>query len=1514
MSASTDTFNLFAASFESGTSCTPMGWTMVDLTEQTGVYFHIDDYSGLEGFGLTPLDGAKSLWCGARPSASPVMCSYLTLPGYGNHWDQAWCTKNCIPVNGALDVSFVARFDTEPGHDFVTLEYTTDCSSEYGWTVIDEWSGSVPYLEHNASYDLGVGAGPVRVRLHFQSDGYGSDEDGLWQTTGAVHFDDLVVEGVPWENFEDEQVGSTSSNDWRAYAPDGYGSYLSLFSGGALVDEDPCTNNLSCVWAAIQNSTYNYACGGFPLQAAVPFVNPEGQYLKNEIWSPTIPLTGSGSAVLLEFSVYRDLPLDNLVFYVWHVRSVGAGGCPGPWKDRGTVYYSDTKDWYRHVERVGDLLDLGNATGMQVALGVWDMRDVWGGVYGTGFCHSQAPLFDSVQVKRVAVVGPQWSVKDIELFQDSFPGDGTASGTVRADMAKDINPSSNPAILPGDSAVVTVADPELGLMDDFVSGGKAVHCYVRVLHAGQPDKSGPDLVDDPRWSYVDDVAANGVAWSRIHCDQALVGGHPVQDRFCVDLNDNLFVPGDTVLYFFGAQNAYGEATYFAGSGAVDNIDVAAANALEFTCLPARALTAGARILYVNGAGDESSRLAIETALSQLGVLSEVDRYDVLGPSWDAGNRLASRVTSVYSQLLPFYDVILWECGDVPVTLGGGPGSSIKEDDYGLLAAFLESLDRPHGVCLSGDDVAEKLAMGSSSSSASFMSTYIPYTLTTGDHRTAYGVSPLVVGSPWGTFSNDTFYVSGGCPVLSDFDVMDPTGSSVMEAGYGSPATVNGAIIANWTSNGASVNVGVLLSGFRFDAVDNTGGGVYRTAYMDALLLSLNVSSLGGPAPPPPPSHNIIHVDANATGTGSGWSWQDAFTNLQTALAFAVPGNEIWVAEGIYRPAIGYDRTAAFHLKNGVKVYGGFAGTESALSERDLSLHASVLSGDIGVVGNNADNCYHVVSGSGNDATAVLDGFTVTEGNANGPSPDDSGGGIYITNGNPTIQNVIVIGNAAATRGGGIMCDGSSSFVNVLVRENIAPEGGGVAATSGTPVFTNATFTQNVAYGQGGAVYIDMSFPAFRNSILWDDLATVAGNEIYSATILPFSLEYSLVSPGGIAGSSIGTNNLSTDPQFVKPGVGDLRLRIGSPALNAGLNSVVSGVPTDLNSQPRIAEGTVDLGAYEGGVTVRVLYVDGDAAGNNDGTSWVDAYTNLQDAIAAAAGVGEIWVAEGVYYPTSGTDRNISFQLPPNFAIFGGFAGTETLLQQRDVSTHVTVLSGDIGIADEPLDNSFHVLSAALVDSNTVVDGFTVRDGCANGAGDQSGGGMFNDSSAPCLRNMVFQDNTALNGGGAMFNQNSRPKLVNIRFLDNTSSTDGGGIYNQTSSPTLVNVMFFQNSANGGGGGGVYNSASSPKLANVTFSGNQAAPLPSNSGGAAIHNVDSYPSLINCVLWGDVTSESTPEIYDDLDHPSSTVLSHSLVQGLGGCIGCVDQGENIDADPVFKNAAVGDLRLKNFGSP
>ncbi|MDH4338387.1 MAG: hypothetical protein OEX18_14030, partial [Candidatus Krumholzibacteria bacterium] len=317
----------------------PQGWTTVDLTEQIGVFFHVDDFAGLGGGNFTPMQGTKSLWCGARAGAMPELCGYATLPGYGNHWRQGF-ESTALPTTGDVTMRYWLRYDTDPSYDFVRVEYQ---SKSGRWNELRAYTGAATVYD-SVIVDADSLAGSVKLRFKFESDDGWSDQDGLWPTDGALMVDMLAVTDngalIDYQDFEAEAVGMTATVDghWTATTVPTFGDYAALVDGATVLQEDPLVTNSTHQWGFFSGSPSTYVCGGHPEQAAVPFSRTTQQvpvYINNEIRSPAIPLTGytPTSQLLLEFDVYRDLPLDNLVFYKWHVRS-RVNGCWQPWRDR----------------------------------------------------------------------------------------------------------------------------------------------------------------------------------------------------------------------------------------------------------------------------------------------------------------------------------------------------------------------------------------------------------------------------------------------------------------------------------------------------------------------------------------------------------------------------------------------------------------------------------------------------------------------------------------------------------------------------------------------------------------------------------------------------------------------------------------------------------------------------------------------------------------------------------------------------------------------------------------------------------------------------------------------------------------------------------------------------------------------------------------------------------------------------------------------------------------------------
>ncbi|MFC2029733.1 choice-of-anchor Q domain-containing protein [Chloroflexota bacterium] len=249
--------------------------------------------------------------------------------------------------------------------------------------------------------------------------------------------------------------------------------------------------------------------------------------------------------------------------------------------------------------------------------------------------------------------------------------------------------------------------------------------------------------------------------------------------------------------------------------------------------------------------------------------------------------------------------------------------------------------------------------------------------------------------------------------------------------------------------------------------------------------------------------DVLYVKPGAGGDCSSWA---SACELQTALAGPEAGDEIWVAEGTYRPTTGTSRTATFQLVSGVDLYGGFAGTETSRSQRDWVAHPTVLSGDLNgddgsCLQNNGENSYHVVTGSGVDVSTRLAGFTVRGGNANGADPHDSGGGMYIMLGSPSLEHVTFYCNSAAGGGGMNNVASNPKLNHVTFYSNSAAYGGGMRNFgSSSPSLDSVTFSFNSAFG-GGGLFNDGSSPTLTGVAFKDNSASFGGG-IYNYNSSP----------------------------------------------------------------------------------------------------------------------------------------------------------------------------------------------------------------------------------------------------------------------------------------------------------------------------------------------------------------------------------------------------------------------------
>ena len=302
---------------------------------------------------------------------------------------------------------------------------------------------------------------------------------------------------------------------------------------------------------------------------------------------------------------------------------------------------------------------------------------------------------------------------------------------------------------------------------------------------------------------------------------------------------------------------------------------------------------------------------------------------------------------------------------------------------------------------------------------------------------------------------------------------------------------------------------------------------------------------------------------------------------------------------------------------------------------------------------------------------------------------------------------------------------------------------------------------------------------------------------------------------------------------------------------------------------------------------QTIFVNVTATGSNNGTSWVNAYTDLNRALQDASAGNQIWVAAGTYFPTATTNRNISFELPSGVEVLGGFPDTgNPSLTDRNPSTNLTTLSGDIDGDNTSANNSFTIIYTQDVSAATILDGFTIRGGNADmplpdPSGipvrrEDGGAAWFNESSNgqrsnPTVRNCRFIDNIALNRGGAFFSEGAfsgeaSVTFDNCDFINNVSVLkDGGAVYADASFQGLANNIFdactfVGNEARGSesSGGAIFTFASNRGTSNFRvndcfFEGNRCV-----INGGAICNIISSFGEIRPIYTNTIFKENTAE--------------------------------------------------------
>ncbi|MFH1742374.1 MAG: right-handed parallel beta-helix repeat-containing protein [bacterium] len=621
-----------------------------------------------------------------------------------------------------------------------------------------------------------------------------------------------------------------------------------------------------------------------------------------------------------------------------------------------------------------------------------------------------------------------------------------------------------------------------------------------------------------------------------------------------------------------------------------------------------------------------------------------------------------------------------------------------------------------------------------------------------------------------------------------------------------------------------------------------------------------------PSSPLPQSR--LYVRAEAISGGDGLSWDTAFNSIKDAIWNISEGGEVWVAAGIYREMVG--------MREGISIYGGFSGNEDRLEEREWYENQTVIN----VSGL---NCTGVAGAD----WAVLDGFTITKAEHSGINCEAS---------SPIVSNCIITDNVGGL-GGGIRCRKSSpEFYNCLIVNNRTDDigcGGGVWCGDSTPLFVHCTIADNWA-DAGGGFCLDGSSPDLRNCIVWN-----SGREFTSSEHIGFrNLSHCCIQGGWPINETI----INEYPFFVDPDHGDYRLQNGSPCIDAGQHLEFSD--TSLENRNRLeGDNLVDIGAFESLPEFRPAphtspskrFVRFDAPEDGDGSSWENAFPTINQALRVMWESGEVWVAAGRYNEHVGMEYQI--------ALYAGFAGSETKLDQRDWKANRSII-----------DTTGFPMSAVSGEDEAILDGFIVTNGL---------NGVYCMNACPTIRNCKITENHAEFGGGLRCEYSS-PYISNCEVSFNHSIYQSGGVYLIHSSPTIENCTIIGNRSDDRFSGIQGEWYSSPSLLNCVITGNYSKV---EGSGVCFEGSTSQPLLSNCTIAGNQTDNQ----YDDqtgilcrdanITIINSIVWDDSLVLPDTGNISATwsniqdgfDGVGNMNIDPLFVDQTNGDYHLQN-GSP
>lgn len=602
----------------------------------------------------------------------------------------------------------------------------------------------------------------------------------------------------------------------------------------------------------------------------------------------------------------------------------------------------------------------------------------------------------------------------------------------------------------------------------------------------------------------------------------------------------------------------------------------------------------------------------------------------------------------------------------------------------------------------------------------------------------------------------------------------------------------------------------------------------------------------------------IYVKADAAGANDGSSWNDAFRELDSALAAAQPGDELWVAAATYRPDA---QSLSFELHSGVAVYGGFAGTETSREQRDFTTQVTTLSGAL------VTSSYHVVRAATADSTAILDGFTITGGDGGGTGLDHHGAGIFITGGGPTIANCMIRSNLAflelsgdgiaGGHGGGVYCSSGAQPLFVNCGFDLNRAGDGSFSSSGQP---------GGAAGQGGAVYAVDSSPTFRSCTFTDNRSGHGGGSTQNGS----------AQAGGLGGAI-----------FIENGALNLEFcviqnnRTGNGGQGGSLRA-------DCGSGAGLVAIDSTLFAHDCLILNNKCGFSNIGPGGSAGAMYLAGCPNV---VVSYSTIASNNAGHGPLFPFVGGNG-------------GAIVGTSTASNTTDLTLlNCSYRNNRAGNGGE--DNVFSPAVGGHGGALYFTGNLTARD-CD-----------FINNFAGRAQSMV----SATGGSAGVLHLSGTAEFSGCRISANaggtvqgpgTLSLGPGGAILTTSGSSLqianseVSINQTGNSAGGQPGvGGAIRATGTVTLTNVTVAENRA----DDCGGVSL-DPSAIATVTNCIFWENVDDTGEGERAQIELVSANDSVNYSCIQGLTVNLGGVG---NIGSHPVFRSLTQNDYRLSD-GSP